>query len=386
MLIRARTHPAVNRARPFTRLRGRLPVILMALFLPLVLTFVFCARAGTPRLRTGIAYGDRLVWASDAELDSALDIASYVGAHFVRADLSWNDIQHAGPESHFWHLFDRVVAAATARGLTMLPVLTDTPPWGRPQGCESAHCAPRDPSAFAAFARTAAQRYAKRGVHTWEIWNEPNLSGFWKPAVDPAAYAKLLTVTAGALRQADPNALVVLGGLAATGTRGGNIAQTDFLAMVSALGGNHVVDAVGYHPYTYPYLPSAVTSFGTAWEKIDKTPVSLRGVLTRYGSPGLPVWVTEVGAPTGGPGMISNGSPATIGPDTTHVTESLQARIASDAVRSADADPHIQALIWYADRDLAAANSTEDFYGLYRANSTPKPALTALHDAIARLR
>ncbi|MDT3395195.1 cellulase family glycosylhydrolase [Streptomyces sp. B1866] len=344
--------------------------------------------AGRPaaRLRVGISYGDRLVWMSDRDLTAALDDAVMVGARWVRADLAWRDVQPDGPDGYRWQPFDRVVAAAGARGLNVLAVLAYTPPWARPGGCGSDKCPPADPGAFAAFAASAAHRYAPRGVHTWEIWNEPNLGGFWHPAPDPAAYTALLAAAARALRVADPRARVVLGGLAAVRTGAGRVAQTDFLAAVAARDGHRMVDAVGYHPYTYPYLAGAVTQWGTAWERIGRTDVSLRGVLARYGTPDLPVWVTEYGAPTGGPGHASDGRPSTIDAQTTHVTEAWQAAIAADAVRTAEDTALVDALIWYCERDLSDdRSSNENFYGLRRFDGSAKPALTALRGAVAAL-
>ncbi|MCL8012090.1 cellulase family glycosylhydrolase [Streptomyces sp. AS02] len=340
----------------------------------------------SPSLRLGIAYGDRLVRMSDHDLGAALDDAVRVGARWVRTDLSWQDIQPDGPDRYRWELFDRVIAAAAERDLTVLPILGFTPAWARPAGCAGQECHPAAPKAFAAFAAAAAARYAPRGVHTWEVWNEPNLTGSWKPMPDATTYTALLRAAGQALRQTDPSAYVVLGGLAAASTRDGDVSHTDFLEAVSAHGGNRFVDAVGYHPYTYPYLASDETQWGTPWEQIDRTRDSLRGVLSAHGTPDVPVWITEFGAPTGGPGHASDGGPETIGDRTTHVTEERQASIAADAVRTANATPHIDALMWYAERDLATdTSSNENFYGLRRADGSAKPALCALRDAVARL-
>jgi hypothetical protein len=337
-------------------------------------------------LKVGLSYGDTLVWMSDARLSGALDDTVALGAGWVRADLSWQDIQYDGRTAHNWWLFDRVVDAANKRNLTVLPVLAYTPPWARPANCDSPSCGPADPQEFATFAREAAARYAPKGVHVWEIWNEPNLTGFWMPAPAPAAYNALLQAAAKAIRQTDPAAKLVLGGLAAARTAGGDMSQSDFLAGVSALGGNRVVDAVGYHPYTYPYLPSARTTFRTSWEKMEHGSDSIRGVLTSHGTPDLPIWVTEVGAPTGGPGTSSDGSLSSIRPSTTHVTETRQARIAVDSVRTASTDPHVAAVVWYADRDLSTdRSSNENFYGLRRADGSVKPAFGALRGAITAL-
>jgi GH35 family endo-1,4-beta-xylanase len=362
------------------------PLVGSILLLTYAVSTLSYQRTDIRQIKTGISYGDRLVRMSDAELDSALHTATYVGANLVRADLSWNDIQQRRSDGYSWHLFDRLVNAARRHRLTVLPVLTDTPAWARLPGCPSAHCEPRDPAAFAAFAQAAARRYAPLGVHSWEIWNEPNTSRFWAPVSDPVAYTALLKATATALKKVDPRALAVSGGLANANTGGGNIAQTEFLAKMSMMGGNRVIDGIGYHPYTYPLLPSSVTKSGTAWEKIDKTRVSLRSVLVEFGTPRLPVWVTEVGAPTGGPGQAADGSPATTRSTTTHVTEALQARIAASTVRTAAKDRSIAVLIWYTDADsrhAGGAATTEDFYGLCRANGTAKPALDALRWAIS---
>ena len=186
-----------------------------------------------------------------------------------------------------------------------------------------------------------------------------------------------------AIRAVDTHAFIVSGGLAAVSTGDGDISQIDFLRGVSALGGNKMVNAIGYHPYTYPLLPSLVTSFGTAWDRIDRAPVNLHGVLVRYGTPNLPFWLTEYGAPTGGPGSGSSGAQSS---STTHVTEARQAQILADAVRTAWRDPHIQGLFIYEDRDRGGSTSTnENFYGVRRANGTKKPAFSALRKALISL-
>jgi hypothetical protein len=195
-------------------------------------------------------------------------------------------------------------------------------------------------TACAAFAAAAAKRYAPQGIHTWEVWNEENF-GFWKPAPNPAAYAALLRQTSAALHAADPTARVVLDGLAATNTGPGRISPTDFLSAVAWTGALRTVNAVGYRPYTFPYLASARTALGTSREKIDRTRVSLHSVVAGNGFPHLPIRVTEFGAPTGGRGTTSDGSAKTITPSTTHVTEGSQAQIAAEWCRDSVWRPNL---------------------------------------------
>lgn len=334
----------------------------------------------------GISFGDTLVWMSSAQLASALDDVVTVGATWVRLDLSWEDVQPDGPASYDWANFDRVVSAAKARGLTLLPTLAYTPPWARPGGCESQMCAPADDAQFAAFARAAVVRYAPQGIHTWEIWNEENTPGFWKPAPDAAAYTRLLVQSASAIRSADPGAFIISGGLAATLSTDGAIDNRTFLAQMCTLGANHVINAVGYHPYTYPYLPSFVAPWLTAWNKISLGPQSFTSTLAEYGTPDLSVWITEYGAPTNGTGTASDGTPGSVSDSTDHVTEALQAAIATASVRATMASPTVDALFWYTDEDTAGATSAEGFYGLLRSDGSPKPAFAALEQALRSAR
>jgi hypothetical protein len=340
-------------------------------------------RPSTPHI--GIAYGNTLIGMDDDQLDDALDDAVHVGATTVRSDLDWNDVQPESAGDFTWDGVDRVVAAARSRGLSLVLVLAYTPAWARPAGCNSAMCAPDDPADFAAFAGAAAHRYSSRDVLAWEIWNEPNTPGFWAPAVDPAAYARLLVASSQAVRTADRDATILLGGLASVDGSAGTVPATDFLDQVAGLGGLAPVDGVAFHPYTFPYLASESRTGSGPWSQIDNSPDSLRAVLARHGAAAMPIWLTEYGAPTDGPGASSDAS-ADVPPDTTHVTEAQQARIAGDAVLTVAADAGLAAMIWYSDRDLSPDKSTNlNFYGLRRADGSAKPALDALRAAVQRL-
>ena len=340
-----------------------------------------------PRLSMGLAFGDDLPGMSAADLAAALDDAQALGG-WVRLDVSWSDVQHDGPQVWDWSGLDRVLGAARARGLRVLGILAYTPAWARPAGCPSEKCRPASPAAFSAFVSAAVVRYAPLGVHAWEIWNEPNSADFW--AVSPSAddYVTVLEGAVSAIRRVDPAATVLSGGLAVVPTGDRGISPEDFLREMCDLGANRLVDGVAYHPYTYPLLASdRPSTFATAWNRIRDTPESLRSILAAHGSAAMPIWITEYGAPTGGPGTASDGSPGSIGPTTTHVTEARQAEIAADSVSAAAADPGISALMWYGWRDLGESQETsENHYGLRRADGTPKPALAALRAAVAARR
>jgi hypothetical protein len=333
-------------------------------------------------LRLGLSYGDTLPGLSLAALDSELNDATQIGVGWIRLDLAWDDIQPSSPASFNWTAFDRIVTEANALHLSLLPILDYTPVWARVAGCGTDKCAPANPNAFAAFASAAAARYAPLGIHTWEIWNEPNVTAFWKPTPNPGQYVTLLKATAMAIRAVDPSATIVSGGLAPTATSDGNISQLDYLTAFCQLGGQRLVDAVGYHPYSFPVPPSYPAAWN-AWQQIAATTSSFAGVLSAYGSPNEKIWLTEYGAPTNGPGVgaTSSNYKLTQGPD--HVDDALQATMATDSVTLARKSPIIGALFWYSYRDQGTdPGNTEDFYGLRRFDGTPKPAYAALQQAI----
>src|SRR5439155_16083437 len=91
------------------------------------------------------------------------------------------------------------------------------------------------------------------GVAAWEVWNEPNIAAFWSPKPDPVLYARLLAAAAAAIRETDPHALVLSGGLATASDRsnGRTIAPETFLAALYRRGVRHTFDAVAVHPYAY---------------------------------------------------------------------------------------------------------------------------------------
>jgi hypothetical protein len=303
----------------------------------------------------------------------------------VRVDFLWADVQPDDAATFHWADVDRTVQAAQSRGLSVLPILNSTPPWARQRGCITQSCAPADPARFATFAAAAARRYAPQGVHTWEIWNEPNIVNFWLPAADPAAYVALVRATALVIRAADPTATLISGGLAPAPSAGGSVGQLAFLAAFARLGGLALVDAVGYHPFSFP-VPPDYGSTWNAWNQMAGTVTSFRSILAANGAAGKKLWLTEYGAPTNGPGALATAHNYNIDHQSDHVDEAYQAVLVTEAVAAAAANPDVATLFWYSDRDLGTSRlSAENFFGLRRYDGTAKPAFAVLKAAVAAL-
>lgn len=142
-----------------------------------------------------------------------------------------------------------------------------------------------------AFVRHVRQRYGSEEVRTWffEVWNEPNLDGFWEKA-DQAAYFELYDVTARAIKAIDPALRV--GGPSTAGAAW----VPEFLAHVKRSGAP--VDFVTTH--TYGVDGGFLDEKGEQDTKLSPSPDAIVGDVRKVREqieasafPGLPLYFTE---------------------------------------------------------------------------------------------
>lgn len=342
----------------------------------------------TPRVNAGhsgigISVGATLSWMNERELNAQLDDYVALGVEWVRHDIGWNQIQEKGSSSYNWTAIDRVVRAVHSHGLKLLPIVGYTPSWARSDGCTTFSCAPADVTEFANFARAVTARYGPQGIHVWEIWNEPNVRQFWGPEPDVAAYVAVLKAAHDAIKSVDPDAIIVSGGLAPAATRSGSIAPIDFLTQMYELGAQPYFDAFGFHPYSYPALPSYKASWN-AWAQMSTNEDNLRGIMVTNGDATKQIWMTEYGAPTGGPGAGATLGNYNFSNSPDHVDEALQARMVSDSMTLWRKESFAGPLFFYSYKDLGVAPTTnENFFGLLRYDGSRKPAYDVLKQLIA---
>ena len=143
----------------------------------------------------------------------------------------------------------------------------------------------------AAFVRHVEDRYGKGEVRTWyfEVWNEPNLSGFWEDG-DQKAYFELYDLTANTIKTVD--AKLRVGGPSTAGAAW----VPEFLAHVKL--SSAPVDFVTTH--TYGVQGGFLDENGKSDTKLDPSPdaivVDVRHVREQISAsafPGLPLYFTE---------------------------------------------------------------------------------------------
>src|ERR1035438_251313 len=260
--------------------------------------------------RVGIAEPD-LITKSARVQASELKSMKALGITSIRLDADWSGVQYGGPNSFSWAPLDRVVRSVRAAGMSVDLIIDGCPAWAAAAGTSGdVSPTPARAAAFARFAGEVAARYAPTGVRMFEIWNEPNNAGFWSPQPNPAAYTADLKAAYASIKRADRSAFVLSGGLAPEVNDGANINAITFLQDMYAHGAKGSFNAVGYHPYSYPALPDSYQSW-SGWSQMGQTRPSIRSVMTSHGDSRKQVWITEVGAPSGGPDRVGQAAQGT---------------------------------------------------------------------------
>ncbi|MBI3943149.1 MAG: carboxypeptidase regulatory-like domain-containing protein [Chloroflexi bacterium] len=298
--------------------------------------------AVTPYMRQGIDHVNLMdLSISTAELEKRYNLAQGSGAAWTRWALYWNRVE--SNKGYDFSLVDAIVSADVAHGLSSNAILLGTPDnyatggspqlpmpapgpyFNRPRSSMGAQLSSAtSPPAnlnvpifadgtdkpglgksinpqnyWARFVYQAVNRYRPggdlarsqhwpdgTGVRTWEIWNEPDLNWFWSGSVND--YARLLKVGYLAAKTADPQATILIAGMA-------HFSQPDFFPnLLQALSqdsdknlrdsNNWFFDVTAWHLYSDPRL---------LWDKTQW----IRSQLARFGLGNKPIWVNESGIP-----------------------------------------------------------------------------------------
>jgi hypothetical protein len=321
--------------------------------------------------RTGFSPGGAFVWLSDGDLARDLDNAASTGGKWIRLDVNWTGVESTRGVFR-WNYVDRAVDAIQARGMRVVMTLDYTPIWARRADCStSMFCPPADPQTFANFANATAARYGPRGVHVYEIWNEPNLNQWWVGGPDAPAYVALLKAAYPAIHAADPAATVVTAGLAPHGDLGANptdpISPVNFLKAMYAAGAKGFFDAFGLHPY--PPLPHDPLSGKIGWNPLLQTALE-HDIMSSYGDGDKKIWGTEYGAPTG--------------TDAKSVSETTQAQYIVEGLNYWRGLSFTGPLLVHTIRDETTTGSDwSAALGLTHADFSPKPALGAMRNLVS---
>ncbi len=340
----------------------RLRALSCALAGAAVLALPGVAAAAEPGLNIGGGPGAQ----GDAGAFAALaDTGSRWARHFVH----WGSVEPAAKGAYdtgILNAFDSVVAQDLAAGASPLFVVTGAPAWA--SGSADPNAPPVDARHYADFVGFLAARYAGR-VRAYEIWNEEDEPIWWTGAPEPARYAGLLNAAYGAIKAADPAAIVVFGP-----TTGNNFAFVEQVVDAGGIG----FDAVGVHtdtaclttgPGSYLRDPGSgrISRFSFLGYREVRASLLARGL-------DRPIWMTELGW-SATQETCTRGESAGRKPG--GVSEADQATFLNAAYACLGQDPFVQVALWFNQRDPDPSGREIFSYGLQRFDGSLRPAYAA---------
>lgn len=254
-------------------------------------------------------------------IPSRVQLVRDLGVRVVRFDVFWSDVAPARPGSptdpadpaYDWSRVDLIMRELAQTGIVPIISVFNTPAWATDapapeEGVVINTAAPR-PQDYADFMEAFATRY--RGDFTpagedeplpagrrIEIWNEPNLGGFFEPQVDESGervsldnYAALVEAAYPAIKRANPDAIVIVGVGGPRSSSGDS--GTGALDWLRGLRERDIpLDA--YSQHIYPAAPpTRETDVVPSWGTVDVMLEELDGFRE-----GVQLYVTEAGYTT----------------------------------------------------------------------------------------
>jgi cellulase (glycosyl hydrolase family 5)/Big-like domain-containing protein/putative glycosyl hydrolase len=284
------------------------------------------------------------------------------GAKLVRSFVSWDTLTGGSRDlqiSKYRGFADK----ANARGMRVLLTVTGAP---LPQP---------SPAQYATVVADLASQLKGRNV-AYEVWNEPDETTFWHNGPQPAEYAAMLKAAYPAIKNADPAATVLVGGLV------GN--DFEFLEKLYDNGAKGSFDGVGVHTDTACLTTDPREYYREPSGRIGRYSFTgyreVRATMVAHGDD-KPVWMTELGwAST--TALCERGGRA--GTKAGGVTQAEQADFLAKAYGCLANDPWVEQAAWFNLHDLQTGSTNDSLnLGLVTDAFVRKPAFAAFQRAAA---
>lgn len=324
------------------------------------------AHAGTP--------DDFFGSIQDNATTAEMQAMSANGVASLRILVNWAAVEHTQGVRD-WSYYDDLIGRSAAAGLQPLPLLLGVPTWISDRPSRPPIYTESQRAAWLSFTQALGERYGPKGLFwrqhpgipakplkDWEVWNEPNLVGFWgNQRPNPRDYVDLLRLTRSGLRAANAKARIAIGGIYPPVRKRYGISMQKFLGRLYRVkGARKAFDAFALHPYAGN--PKGVILLSR----------KARELMDSHRDRRTPIWITELGWTTGGVGWARSPFKA---------TPASQARFLRLSFRSllrARKQLRLQKLIWHSWRDSSLAGSNWTLHmGLVDSSGSAKPSLAA---------
>jgi hypothetical protein len=215
----------------------------------------------------GIVHAARTLEAEEYKLLDQMEVKWVLNTFY------WGSIEHQKDVFDF-SSYDLFVNGAKKQGLKIIGVLGYSNNFYS-NGKSNYYISKENMPFFLRYVEEIVRHY-KGQVDVWNIWNEPNIK-FWQGS--RKEYFELTKLTAQKIRETDPNVYIIGGAFCRS--------PTGYIKSMHKAGAIKELDALSFHPYDLNPAGSMriYDSFAKTLSEINYTG---------------PVWVTEIGFPTGG--------------------------------------------------------------------------------------
>lgn len=193
-----------------------------------------------------------------------LEMMAAAGFRNIRMDLTWGSTEKTKGVYDF-SAYERLTASLEKHGMRPYYILDYS---NKLYEEERSVRTEEGRVAFTKWALAAVEKFKGRGI-CWEVWNEPNLLGFWRPKADVKEYAALAVMVSKAIKERYPDEFLC-------GPATSSIDMT-FLEECFKAGLLEWWDAVSVHPYRQ-----------TGPESVAAEYVTLRRLIGKYQPQGKP--------------------------------------------------------------------------------------------------
>ncbi len=374
------------------RNRGRVVagLVAVAAAIALVVGTVACGGGDddAPASAVAAVQDDHLPIDALETLDERLDLVAGTGVTTTRYDVFWSQVAPSRPASprdpadpaYDWARADLVLQGFAERDITPIVSVYNAPTWAtgglyEPPGYQINTATP-DPDGFADFMAALTARYSGEftpsggeplpEVRHFELWNEPNLSGFLRPQFEDGRpvsldrYAAMVKAAHPAMKAANPDVQVIAGVGGPRGSTGETgIGAIDWLQGLVQRG----IPLDGYSQHIYPSAgPEVPTDAIPSWSSIGRFLEEIDGF-----RPGLPFYITEAGYTTA-PTPFRDVA----------VTEEEQAEYLTQIYSLPQLrTEQVKTVVWFNLEDNVNWPA-----GLYREGLEPKPSLQRFLDVV----
>lgn len=292
------------------------------------------------------------------EVEEDFKLVKALGLDKLRVSFSWSNYEPIRGRFANLEWLHQFVDLAEAYGIELMPYFCYAPGWATPYGDWNEPPANLDD--WYNYVYHMVSEF-KDQIDIWEIWNEQDMS-MWFTGT-PDEFAQVLETGARAVRDADPDALVLMGGITAPDEK--------YVEYMLDKGLSSSFDVVPVHSYHESWSSATVESYLTSWGSPFN---DIKQLLLAKGD-GQEVWVNEIGYPTIG-----------------GRTEEDQASFIRRAVATLMSTEAVTLISWYEIKDLprdfhlgVIGDENNYHLGLTHVDRTPKLAFYTYQNIVELL-